>query len=251
MSSSSRSRQVFAVAAVSTLLVCGSASVGLLIREPRLEGRTVRSWLRKWKNECCFSRGTEASDVFHRSGTNALPSLIRIFNEKPPFPSHAIMSYRWSGHYVPSRLESWARQKEELWESDRFWAILFCADLGVGAKPAQDVLIAACRDSDARVRREAARLLCKVGLPPEVAVPILSQLMLRDSFYEVRSMAAYSLGELGLKGEVAIPALRQATNDAYAGTRAWAREALKRVENASAAINHHSDASPHGPVPEG
>ena len=251
MSTSSRSHQVLAVAAVGALLACGCAGVGLLIREPRMEGRTVRSWLRQWENECCFSRGTEASDVFHRSGTNALPSLIRIFNEKPPFPAHAIMNYRWSGHYVPSWAESWAWQKEWLWRSDRFWAILFCADLGVGAKPAHAVLTAACRDPDPGVRREAARLLCMVELPPEVAVPILSQLMLRDSFYEARSAAAGSLGELGQKAEAAIPALRQATNDAYAGTRDSARRALERVESGSTARSQHSELSPHGAVPNG
>jgi len=87
------------------------------------------------------------------------------------------------------------------------------------------------------VRREAAKALVKTEVAPEVAVPILTQMMLRDSYYDVRSWAAYSLGLLGGKAQAAIPALRQATNDPYEGTRDWAREALKKVKNASTPRN--------------
>jgi hypothetical protein len=247
---SSRIRTVLVVA-VGTLLACGSASIGLLTAEPRLEGRTVRSWLRKYEAECCFSRGNQAWGVFHRSGTNALPGLISIFDEKPPGLAHAIVSRRRNGRYVPNRLESWASQKEYLWSSDRYWAMLLCADLGVEARAVHALLIAACRDSDTSVRRDAARLLSNVEVPPEVAVPVLSQLMLHDGYYEVRSMAAYSLGQLGPGAQAAIPALRQATNDSYEGTRDWVRKALERVENASAATKERSDVTPLGSPPKG
>ena len=247
---SSRIRTVLVVA-VGTLLACGSASIGLLTAEPRLEGRTVRSWLRKYEAECCFSSGNEAWGVFHRSGTNALPGLISIFDEKPPGLAHAIVSRRRNGRYVPNRLESWASQKEYLWSSDRYWAMLLCADLGVEARAVHALLIAACRDSDTSVRRDAARLLSNVEVPPEVAVPVLSQLMLHDGYYEVRSMAAYSLGQLGPGAQAAIPALRQATNDSYEGTRDWVRKALERVENASAATKERSDVTPLGSPPKG
>jgi hypothetical protein len=216
-----------------------------------LEGRTVRSWLRKYEAECCFSRGNQAWGVFHRSGTNALPGLISIFDEKPPGLAHAIVSRRRNGRYVPNRLESWASQKEYLWSSDRYWAMLLCADLGVEARAVHALLIAACRDSDTSVRRDAARLLSNVEVPPEVAVPVLSQLMLHDGYYEVRSMAAYSLGQLGPGAQAAIPALRQATNDSYEGTRDWVRKALERVENASAATKERSDVTPLGSPPKG
>jgi hypothetical protein len=247
---SSRIRTVLVVA-VGTLLACGSASIGLLTAEPRLEGRTVRSWLRNYEAECCFSRGNQAWGVFHRSGTNELPGLISIFDEKPPGLAHAIVSRRRNGRYVPNRLESWASQKEYLWSSDRYWAMLLCADLGVEARAVHALLIAACRDSDSSVRRDAARLLSNVEVPPEVAVPVLSQLMLHDGYYEVRSMAAYSLGQLGPGAQAAIPALRQATNDSYEGTRDWVRKALERVENASAATKERFDVTPLGSPPKG
>jgi hypothetical protein len=248
---SSRIRTVLVVVAVGAFVGCGSVSIGLLTAEPRLEGRTVRSWLRKYEAECCFSSGNEAWGVFHRSGTNALPGLISIFDEKPPGLAHAIVSRRRNGRYVPYCLESWASQKEMLWGSDRYWAMLLCADLGVEARAVHALLIAACRDSDTSVRRDAARLLSNVEVPPEVAVPVLSQLMLHDGTYEVRSMAAYSLGQLGPNAEAAIPALRQATNDSYEGTRDWARKALERVENASTETKERSHVTPYGSPPKG
>ena len=211
----------------------------------------MRSWLRQYEIECISSRWNEAARLFERSGTNALPGLFRIFYEKPPGIAHAIVIRRRNGHYVPARLESWASRKEDFWRSDRYWAMLLCADLGVEAKAAHALLIAACRDSDAVVRRDAARLLSNVKVPPEAAVPVLSQLMLHDANYEVRSMAAYSLGQLGPTAQAAIPALRQATNDSYEGTRDWARKALERVEKDSAATKERSYATPHGTAPKG
>jgi len=240
--SSSRIRTVLVVAG--GLVACGSVSIGLLTAEPTLEGRSVRSWLRKFEDECCFSSGNKAWDAFHRSGTNALPGLIRIFYEKPPSLACAIVNRRRNGHYVPIRLESWASQKEDLWRSDRYWAMLLCADLGVEAKAVHALLIAACRDSDPCVRRDAARVLSSVKVSPAIAVPVLSQLMLQDGDCEVRSMAAYSLGQLGPAAQDAIPALRQATNDSYGGTRDWARKALERVEKESTAKKERSDDPP-------
>src|SRR5512143_2842289 len=77
MSPSNRKRRLLSAVAVGAVLACGAATVGLLTREPTLEGRTVLSWLREYESECCFSSGNEAWGVFHRSGSNAVAGLVR------------------------------------------------------------------------------------------------------------------------------------------------------------------------------
>jgi hypothetical protein len=204
---------------------------GFLSGEPTLEGRTVGSWLRQYEVECISSRWAEATKVFERSGNKSVPGLIRIINARPPVAAHFILTHTWVYGHVPSGIQSWAWQKDMTAVGDRCWAIMLCAELGTNAYAAHPSLIAACRDSECNVRREAAKAVARTGVPSDIAVRLLSEMMLRDSYYDVRSWAAYSLGVLGEKAQTAIPALCQATNDPYEGTRSWARQALAKVEN--------------------
>jgi HEAT repeat protein len=124
--------------------------------------------------------------------------------------------------------------------TDREWAVVWCASLGADAKAAHPALIAACSDADWHVRKEAAKALVRTDVEPTVAVRILSQMVLGDR--EVRKYAADSLSLLHEKAEAAIPALRQAANDPNEWVASSAREALRKIEDASAPKKVSEDA---------
>jgi HEAT repeat protein len=104
----------------------------------------------------------------------------------------------------------------------RFSACPMLRDLDEeGAK----VLMATLKDSDARVRSEAATELAIMGPTARMAVRALIQ-ALKDSDSKVRESAALALGKIGPEACVAIPDLCEALRDADARTRSSAAYAM-------------------------
>jgi hypothetical protein len=144
---------------------------------------------------------------------------------------------RHSGLYqhVPAIVQNWAEKtvtEADRRRSDRGWAIVLCASLGPAASAAHPALITACRDRDCIVRTEAAKALVRTEVPPDVVIPILSEMVLRDSDSDVRFEAALSLGELHGRGAPAIPALSQAAADTNRFVAAAARVSLRQIVGA-------------------
>lgn len=84
------------------------------------------------------------------------------------------------------------------------------AQIGPAAIPA---LKTALTDSDAEVRRQAARALGQMGPVAEPAVPELT-VALSDGDASVRQAAVQALGKIGPAAAPAIPALIEALDDA-------------------------------------
>ena len=231
MKTSDRSTPGFDFAVIAIIL--GFAlwgTFGLVSDEPHLEGRTVYSWLRQAANNTYdnFPATCEAVNVFKRNRSAAVPGLIRIIEK--PYSSGApwLKKHQWLFARLQTKREN--SMNDEI--VDRSWAIMICADIGPEAKSANPAIMNACCDPQWSVRREAAKALPKTGVPPAVAVPILSRMLLHDDYYEVRAWAAYSLGLLGEESKAAIPALRTATNDPNGWPASWARKALEKIQSA-------------------
>jgi len=221
----------------------GVALLGLRMREPTLEGQSVRDLVRQ---ATAYSQGPgtnhEAADILRRNGSKAVPGLVGMMAPVRPSPLtrtvRAITTRYWLGAHLPQRIRDWAERatrEEERRADDREWAVVWCASLGSNAWAARPALIAACQDADWRVRKEAGRALVRSEVSPAVAVPILSQMVLEDSNLVVRYWAASSLGLLHEQAKAAIPALRQVTNHPNEWLSSRAREALREVESTSLA----------------
>jgi HEAT repeat protein len=241
-------RRFLLVVSIAAVAVCRAGAVGFLMREPTLEGRSVRDLVRE-AADYSHGPGTNrgAAEVFRRSGSKAVPGLVRIM--APVRPSLARRAARelttryWLRCRLPKPVLNWAERTvldADRRISDREWAVVWCASLGADAKAAHPALIAACSDADWHVRKEAAKALVRTDVEPTVAVRILSQMVLGDR--EVRKYAADSLSLLHEKAEAAIPALRQAANDPNEWVASSAREALRKIEDASAPKKVSEDA---------
>ena len=105
-------------------------------------------------------------------------------------------------------------------------------NVGAGQAPREamvDALVVALKDSDAGVRRQAARTLAQIGNPR--AVPALSAAM-KDAEPDMRAIIASALGELG--DAAAVPALRDALKDENVAVRVRAASALGEIGDRSA-----------------
>jgi HEAT repeat protein len=94
-------------------------------------------------------------------------------------------------------------------------------------------LIEALKDSDAKVRRTAARALGKFGKGAKNALPPLIA-ALNDSDDMVKLMAADAVGNFGFEAKAAIPALTAMYKSPNGDLRANAANALKRIDNEAA-----------------
>jgi len=90
------------------------------------------------------------------------------------------------------------------------------------------LLIRALKDSDRRVRSEAARALGEFALSPQASVAALEE-ALKDASAEVRGDALRALAKFGEPAEVSIPAFVVALRDGNAEVRGTAAYALSLV----------------------
>lgn len=101
--------------------------------------------------------------------------------------------------------------------------------LGPGAVTAVPVLIKALDDDDGLVRGHAAWALGKIGQPSEQVIAALCRrLGAIEGEWPVRHNAALSLSWLG---EPAVPGLRKLLRDEFGWTRAYAADALLRIDS--------------------
>jgi hypothetical protein len=250
-------RQLLLILGIVTCVLAGWGIVwvGSSTPEPTLEGRPVRELLRRAADQSYSEYHpdlatvekyhAEVLEAFRRNGSNAVPGLVQLM-----LPVHASLVSRaavdlnrrgsvdlyWgrAGVYqhLPAIVHDWVDRtaiEAERRRADREWAILLVASLGATAAAAHPALISACHDRDRYVRAGAAKALVRTHVPPDIAIPILCEMMLRDSDSEVRFAVALSLGEMHGSGAPAIPALSQAAADTDRGVTAAARVSLRQI----------------------
>jgi len=108
-------------------------------------------------------------------------------------------------------------------------------NLGTNSIMVLHLAIERAKDSDPDVRRNAVKVLGRIGkYKPEPLVPTLIE-CLQDTDPIVRRRATTSLNDLGDKARPAIPALLRATNDPDRYVRSLAKSALKKIDAEAAA----------------
>jgi HEAT repeat protein len=188
------------------------------------DGKTIRSWAMLVAAPDPKVRD-EVRSEFKRLGSNAVPVLIQMVEEKDP----AFRTGIWST--VP-RLPSSLRRvllRSVAWTNAlevRVAAARSLAIIGPEAYAAVPVLEHALHDRELRVRLEAATTLGRIG---RESVPALMR-GLEDTDPEIRHAAAYGLGEVGLDAQPAIPLLTQALQDTNQQVRASAAYSLMLIQ---------------------
>jgi len=188
---------------------------GLLTAEPAMESHTVHWWLDQAEGAACGYPGSyEALLVFRHNGKQALPGLLRII-EKPDSSPATWLSKQVFFRRLPRSIQNWAERKMSKGLADKCWAVMMCGGFGSEGKKAEPAIIRACADPNTSVRRSAAQALVEAQFPLEVALPLLSEMMLHDPYPEPREEAALRLAELGERARPALPALRLAASGPF------------------------------------
>jgi HEAT repeat protein len=213
---------IFVLAGV--LVVVAGTLLWFQTRPVLYDGKTIRSWAMLVAAPDPKVR-EEVHSEFKRLGSNAVPVLIEMVQEKDP----AFRSGIWST--VP-RLPASLRRvilKNVAWTNAievRVAAARSLAIVGPEAYAAVPALEHALHDREMRVRLEAATALGRVG---RESVPVLMR-GLEDKDPEIRHAAAYGLGEVGPDAQPAIPLLTQALEDTNQQVRASAAYSLTLIQ---------------------
>ena len=215
---------IIALMAVLVVLVMIAMAMWLPSRPKLYDGRTIRAWAMLVAAPDPKVR-EEVRAEFKRLGSNAVPVLTQMVQEKDP----AFRSGIWStASGLPRSLRrlvlrsvTWTNAVEVRVAAARSLAII-----GPEAHSAIPALDHALHDPEMRVRLDAAAALGKIG---RESVPVLMR-ALEDKDPEIRHAAAYGLGEVGLDAQPAIPLLTQALQDTNQQVRASAAYSLKLIQ---------------------
>jgi HEAT repeat protein len=112
-------------------------------------------------------------------------------------------------------------------------AIVRLAQLGPSASDAIPGVTNRLHDEDLFVRAHAARAACRIGIAPDVVVPVLSDLL---QPYEPKlcCLASLMLGEIGSPAWPAVPTLHACMKSSDASVRLHAAEAILKIDAADA-----------------
>jgi len=116
--------------------------------------------------------------------------------------------------------------------------------LGTNSVMVLHLSIECAKDSDPDVRRNAVKVLGRIGkYKPEPLVPILIE-SLKDTDPIVRRHAAASFNDLGDKARPAVPVLLKAAHDPDRYVRSLAKSALKKIDPEAAATSLRRNGDP-------
>ncbi len=229
--------------------------------EPVYQGKPLRYWVAK-----TASQGQTASDLIQADqavrhiGTNAIPTLLEMLQEKdstlklkwiallkkqhfiqPPQPAwlhnyQAVQAFEVLGptasNAVSALVQVYRMKISQISQEDTLWAL---HGLGPSVLPtATPVLLNAITNSDRLLSAIAAETIGQIHGQPEVFVPALINAT-KDSNLDIRFNAVYALGEYGSAAKPAVPTLISALNDADPSVRASATNALKQIDPIAAA----------------
>lgn len=212
------------IALVGILVVVAGMVLWFQTRPVRYDGKTIRSWAMLVAAPDPKVRD-EVRSEFKRLGSNAVPVLIQMVQEKDP-------AFRTGIWLTVPRLPPSLRRlilRNVAWTNAvevRVAAARSLAIVGPEAYTAIPALEHALHDREMRVRLEAAAALGRIG---RESVLVLMR-GLEDKDPEIRHAAAYGLGEVGLDAQPAIPLLTQALQDTNQQVRASAAYSLKLIQ---------------------
>jgi hypothetical protein len=188
------------------------------------DGKTIRSWAMLVAAPDPKVRD-EVRSEFKRLGSNAVPVLSQMVQEKDPVFRTGI----WlTAPRLPASLRrlvlrnvSWTNAVQVRVAAARSLAIV-----GPQASAAIPALDHALHDRDLLVRLEAANALGCIG---RESVPVLMR-GLEENDSGTRHAAAYGLGVVGLEAQPAIPLLTQALQDQDQQVRSSAAYSLSVIQ---------------------
>ncbi len=160
-----------------------------------------------------------------REARAAKRDLVRVLGDRGETARLEAMQALWQagldGHDVPSIAA-------QLGSDDAYIHAFAQAALEQIGQPAVPALTAAAADSDANVRRRAARVLGRMGADAETTGPVLARLVL-DKDPNVRRAAARSLARLGPTARGVLPALAAAQANADPELRTLIDAAIRSI----------------------
>lgn len=218
-------RRHYIIIACLGIVVAVTGVFGWLRSRPLLyDGKTIRAWAMLVAAPDPKVRDQVHAE-FKRLGSNAVPVLIEMVQERDPALRSAMWSTAWR---LPRSLRRMAL-KNVNWTNAievRVAAARSLAIVGPEADGALPALEGELHDPEVRVRLDVAAALAHIG---RESLPVLMR-ALQDADPEVRHAAAYGLGELGLEAQPAIPLLTQALQDQDQQVRSAAAYSLKIIQ---------------------
>ncbi|MBU6402575.1 MAG: HEAT repeat domain-containing protein, partial [Verrucomicrobia bacterium] len=185
----------------------GVVAVGVVTslppKEPVYQGRRLSSWIQAFRDGD-DNHVAPAIHAVHALGSNAVPTLLRSLRvndsvwKRTCAATIAKLPAEWKSALPEVELSAWRVRAR-------------CAsclgDLGVLAAPAVPELIRALTDPAQAVRFSAAEAVGKIGVEPQLIVPVLTSVLHRDPDLEVRLQAVQALGRIGPRAQPALPVL--------------------------------------------
>ena len=183
-------------------------SVGIVVLILQLEGPAYDSGQIKSLSLRAYQGEAAAIGLMKAAGTNALPQLIQLLHARDSLLRKGV----WSGlRQAPANTRQTAAKRfpPPNAEATREAAARALGLLGEAAKPAIPALSDALRDTEGRVRVEAAAALVRIGTD---SLPTLIS-ALDDKDARVRQSAVGALGEIGANNPDVLTALNRTLSD--------------------------------------
>ncbi|MDB6022679.1 MAG: repeat protein [Pedosphaera sp.] len=253
-----RTRKGIAIFLLAAIIVATSAAIFLFApRQPVYQGKPLAYWLQGYDNPQ-YKYGEDwhnADEAMHHSGTNAIPTLLRLLRMQDSRLELRLLKFAQRQHFVPiSHIPAAARNSEAargfqalgpqasnavpalvkiFTETDskpsRDAAAAALGWLGPAASSAVPALLRGATNPDEAVRFAAVSALNQIHARAELVVPALIQ-ALRSPDAGIRTDAAFLLGSYGAEARPAIPLLLQLSKGADVSMRFYAAYALKQIQ---------------------
>lgn len=226
--------------------------------EPVYKRKPLSSWLQAYATP----GGPEAlaDEAVRQSGTNAIPTLLRLLRFEDSALKLEFMDLVRRQHIITIQFTTaaawnWAGAKgfgvlgtnaqsatsplieianRNISPSSRFYAIDALGFIGPPAKEAVPSLLRWATNTNLHVLCSAMHALVRISEEPDLVLSVLTN-ALHSPVPVVRMNAVLALGELGPVAKPAVPALVEMSNDSVPDVGRKAANALKAIETGAAA----------------
>jgi HEAT repeat protein len=192
--------------------------------EPIYLGKPLSDWLKAYPGystagggseaatRAAYEAGNQAKRAVNQSGTNAIPTLLRMLRAQRDSNQAAFWGFRMLGTNAQSAVPALVEIVDQnISPTSQMLAINVLGQIGPPAKEAIPSLLRWSTNTDANVRRGAVWVLGRIHAEPDRVVPALISVT-RDPNKSVQYCAIESLGRFGLDAKPAVPALAELLN---------------------------------------